>query len=500
MTNTRLWAVCIAALAATAAALPAGSAEAGSALCVVANKPVCYASIQAALDAANDGDTIAIGPGTFAGGVTITKSVKLVGAGAGTTAIEGGGPVITVGVPDGIDQPTVSISRVTITGGFNGSTPLPFAALGGGVWIPSGAGNATGATVTISDSVISGNRADPQATDPFCGFPCAFAIGGGIFNAGTLTVTDTRITDNVAGSTTADPSVASYAEGGGIVNGFQGSLTLVHSFVTDNRAAVSPPNGRNTDAGGISSSGSLTAEDTVISGNRSVVEASVPSSFFVDLVQEANAGGLYLPQGSSTTISRSRISDNSVHSSNTAGDAVAEAGGIDSDGSLLLTGSSVDANSAVATVPDSSGFLAETDGGGIQVQGVTIVRDSRILDNSLSSTSETGLALASGGGLFNLSASLTLDRTLVTGNSARATGVGGFNLGGGIGNVLFGGGPPELTLTDSVITANRLEASDGVLSQGGGLYTVDPFSGTPFPVAMSGTVIEGNKPDQCLGC
>ena len=85
-------------------------------------------------------------------------------------------------------------------------------------------------------------------------------------------------------------------------------------------------------------------------------------------------------------------------------------------------------------------------------------------------------------------------------NSASATGVGGFNLGGGIRNVLFGGGPPELTLTDSVITANRLAASDGVVSQGGGLYTADPFSGTPFPVAMTRTVIEGNKPDQCVGC
>ena len=38
------------------------------------------------------------------------------------------------------------------------------------------------------------------------------------------------------------------------------------------------------------------------------------------------------------------------------------------------------------------------------------------------------------------------------------------------------------------------------MSQGGGLYTADPFSGEPFPVAMSRTVIEGNKPDQCVGC
>jgi hypothetical protein len=314
-------------------------------------------------------------------------------------------------------------------------------------------------------------------------------------------VTNTRITDNVAGSTASDPSVANYAAGGGIVNGSQATLMLRHSFVSGNRAAVNPPNGRNTDAGGIANyGGALTIEDSVVSGNRSEVEASVPSSFFFDFVQEANAGGPYLSPGSSTTIRRSRINGNSVHSSNTAGDASAEAGGIDSDGSLLLTDSSVENNTAVAAVPASSGFLTETDAGGIQVQGVTTVRNSRISNNSLSSTSETGLALAGGGGLANISASLTLERTVVTANSASARGIGGFNQGGGIVNILFGGGPPELTLTDSVITANRLEASVGIVSQGGGLYTADPFSGQPFPVTMTRSVIEGNKPDQCHGC
>jgi len=492
--------ITLAAVAVIAAALAGASSAAPAAdLCVDAT-PGCFGTIQAALNAAQDGDTIRIAPGTFQGGITILKDVHLVGAGPGATRIEGGGPVITIGEPDGIDQPTVSIGRVTITGGFNDSAPLPFAALGGGVWIPSGADNSTGATVSISDSVIAGNRASPETTDAFCGFPCAFALGGGIFNAGTLTVTDTRISDNVSGSTAAGSAVASYAAGGGIVNGFQGSLTLLRSFVTDNRAAVSEPNGRNTDAGGISSSGSLTIKDSVISSNRSDVEAAVPSSFFFDIVQEANAGGIYLPQGSTTTITNSRISGNSVHSSNTGGDASAEAGGIDSDGSLLLTGSSVENNTAVAAVPGSSGFLAESDGGGIQVQGETTVRNSRVINNSLNATSKTGLALASGGGLFNLSASLTLERTVVTANSASATGAGGFNLGGGIGNVLVGGGPPELTLTDSVVTANRLDASDGVLSQGGGLYTADAFSGQPFPVTITRTVIAGNKPDQCSGC
>ena len=55
-------------------------------------------------------------------------------------------------------------------------------------------------------------------------------------------------------------------------------------------------------------------------------------------------------------------------------------------------------------------------------------------------------------------------------------------------------------MTDSVIGANRLTASNSILSQGGRLYTVDPLTGEPFPVSISQTVLEANKPDQCVGC
>ncbi len=144
--------------------------------------------------------------------------------------------MVTVGELDGIDQPTVSISRVTITGGFNDSVPESFAARGGGVWIPpelwqhdrrdgvdlrqcrhreqGGAGD--------GGSARAGIRAHSQPA-PASSTP------------GRLTVTNTRVTDNVAGSTASDPSVASYAAGGGIMNGPQGSLTLLHSFVSGNR-------------------------------------------------------------------------------------------------------------------------------------------------------------------------------------------------------------------------------------------------------------------------
>src|SRR6266567_7064182 len=98
------------------------SAHAADGLCV-GSKPGCFATIQAAVDAANDGDTITISPGTFAGGVAVDVSVDIRGAGAGATIIRGGGPVVTIGVEGAAVEPTVSISGVTITGGVNTSVP-----------------------------------------------------------------------------------------------------------------------------------------------------------------------------------------------------------------------------------------------------------------------------------------------------------------------------------------------------------------------------------------
>ena len=45
-------------------------------LCVGGPQPGCHATIQAAVDAAQDGDTIRVGPGTFAGGSRSTRTSR----------------------------------------------------------------------------------------------------------------------------------------------------------------------------------------------------------------------------------------------------------------------------------------------------------------------------------------------------------------------------------------------------------------------------------------
>src|SRR5262245_34457762 len=170
--------LCAAGAALTAAVV--AHAASASVLCV-GGKPGCYPTIQAAVNAAHGGDMIVIAPGTYTGGVTIDVSIPVVGAGAGSTFIKGGGPVLPIGEEQAGVEPTVAISGVTITGGFNDSCPGQAVAQGGGVRIPQGAFHglvpSAGATVTITDSVVTENKVAAEQLLPpgFCGpFDCSF--------------------------------------------------------------------------------------------------------------------------------------------------------------------------------------------------------------------------------------------------------------------------------------------------------------------------------------
>src|SRR4051812_11379170 len=140
----------------TAAALLVPSSALASDLCV-GSGPGCFPTIQDAVDAAADGDTIRVAPGTFAGGVTVDVSVRLLGAGADRTVVRGGGPVFTIGSFGDSSPPTVAIRRMKITGGATQSSPVsvPFTgedgvwASGAGIEIPPDDDFSGGAAVTI---------------------------------------------------------------------------------------------------------------------------------------------------------------------------------------------------------------------------------------------------------------------------------------------------------------------------------------------------------------
>ena len=398
---------------ALAALACAGASQAGpsATLCVDTAKPGCFSTVQAAVNAAQDGDTIQIGPGTFAGGIAIAKSLRLVGVSAAATIIKGGGPVVTVGDFSGATAPTVSISRVTITGGFTTGTVVGGKAIaqGGGVFIPGKAtGNATAATVTLIDDVVTGNRTSPLTVfppGPPCGpRVCSFASGGGIADAGTLTLIDTRVTDNVAGSTSADPSVATDASGGGIGTHPGATLTLEHSVVSGNRVDATGANAQFAGGAGINAFGTLTIEHSEISGNSSELDSSYPGG------ATAYGGGIAIDIHATAVITGSRVSWNSVTASDSNGGATTTSGGIDADGALVLSDSSVDHNQISSSVPAASGLTVQAAGAGIENDGfgLATVRDSAIVGNSAVATSATGFAAAGGGAIANLSSQVTL--------------------------------------------------------------------------------------------
>jgi hypothetical protein len=512
--------------AARIAPLPAS----GAVRCVGAG-PGCYPTIQAALDAAQDGDTIRLGPGTFAGGITITKSIRLLGSGAKSTIIEGGGSVITIGEFGADIEPTVFISGVTITGGFATSSPEsgPFfgqdgvLALGGGVEIPPNADFSGGADVTISNSVITANRVAPTQTAPL-GPPCpdgnacpfAGAAGGGIDSWGTLTLVDAAVSHNQVGAATGSASLASDAEAGGIKS-WQGALSLVRTSVDGNVVISAGPNGRFADSGGILVEGaSLSMTGSSVSHNSASLAASLPDS--VDMA--AVAGGLHIGGGVAATIRNSRFVGNAISMTNSVGYANAFSGGLHADADITASGVVISNNTVTASGTDfSSGdsgagemgatfsgaiisgntvTITAKNGWAIGGGGASIYRGSLsgsvISGNHITVSSPNGGVWVTGGALVGDVGGISLTNSTVSRNTVQGIGLEGNVLGGGIFDAVTDGPPGgPLNLTRSAVTWNTASGSTGVTVQGGGIYTDNV-------VTSVNSVVAHNQPDQCVGC
>jgi hypothetical protein len=523
-----------------------GGSNAASTLCV--GGPHCYSSLQAALGVAQDGDTIALGPGTFSGGVTILHSVTLRGVAAAASKISGGGPVVTIGSTT--SAPTVTLEDVTITGGLTTSNPhapdcgpdvptcgpgYPDAtALGGGIE------TFQGTTVTIENSVVTGNRAVPAKTTnsvkAICpGGPCPAAFGdaAGIDAWGTMTLLDSTVSDNHS-------AAPAQSNGGGIDVERDASLTVQGSRVTGNSAAATGPTGRFASGGGIyvDGGGSLVVEDSAIDGNTASTANSLPSPYPFQGGNpdnaNANGGGIFLSDGSSGTIDDSTIDGNAV-SVNTPFDqafganaALCACGGValdiantriegnaltivasgsdsgpdgpatlESDGdATTIANSEIDWNTAtVSTSGDTGGMIGAVaffPGDDVQSR----VTDSEISHNTITANAPNGAASVLGAGLSN-NGPLVVDGTTISSNKGIANGQGGFAQGGGVFNGLFPGGPPiTLLLENSRVANNALSGNSAVSLSGGGVYE---FADPSVSATLENTLVAHNSPDDCAG-
>jgi hypothetical protein len=493
----------------------------------VGPRPGCAATLSAAIAAAPDGGTIRLGPGRYRGGVTIAKSLHLVGAGQRRTAIVGGRSVVTVTRRADGSIPTVTMADLALTGGTAVAAD-GYEGFGGGLDIPSTDAGKVGATVALTRVWVHGNRATATSTSPspsgvlcprgYC--PFALAAGGGILNSGHLTVVDSRIDHNAADGRVSD------ADGGGIYTA-TGSLRLVDSVVADNQARPAGI-GRFAEGGGVFvESGGVHITGTAIVRNSADLVTSWPvDGQGVVINMNANSGGIHIGDDAHGTISRTRVVGNRAIAVDPAGEPAAF------DSALLIgnstiavdrsqfVGNSVYANAATDVDAGFSGTAVEFDAGGRMTRsliadnratsvsnigpaaasdGLAVyqfydtpiqltVTDTVITGNRATAYSKTDAATVTGAGVINNSL-LDMTRVLISRNSVHAGGPSATAQGGGIWNgVLLSGPPVRLRLSHVRVTANSASTGPGGLRQGGGLYTT-------LPVFRTATLITDNRPD-----
>jgi len=244
-------------------------------------------SLRNAIASAAPGDTIYFNPKAMRLPATITlastlyiANLTIIGPGASLLFITGGGSLgpeqLTLG--SFFVSGVVSISGVTI----QNTNATSDNGVGGAIW--------NDGTLTISNSTLSGNIA---------------CLGGAIYNQGTLTLINSTLSDN------------SGCEGGGIYN--FGTVTVSGSTISGNSARG---------GGGIVNEGTLTVINSTLSGNSA-----------------ASGGGIYNDFEMTATLTNSTLSGNS---------ATQEGGAIHNQGTLMISNSTLSGNSSGGISIDSA--------------------------------------------------------------------------------------------------------------------------------------------------
>jgi hypothetical protein len=190
----------------------------------------------------------------------ITRNSTFLSTGEGTMAALGGGIENVEGILT-LEQTKVTGNGVPGYGGglalIGGSTLIhesiisnngadlvaehgSFTSFGAGIYVASG-------ELAIESSTISGNSVGPDPTREFLDV----GIGGGIFNAGTVTITNSAVTGNTA---------SNFGSGGGIYN--SGTMTIENTTFTGNTAATS--------GGGLDNAGSLGMQGVTMVNNQAL--------------------------------------------------------------------------------------------------------------------------------------------------------------------------------------------------------------------------------------
>jgi len=219
--------------------------------------------------------------------------------------------------------------------------------------------------------------------------------------------------------------------GGGVLN--NGTLTLDLSSVTNSSAVSGPASG-----GGIYNSGALTVIGSTVSGNSAGSGAGIFSTGTLTLTAStvnANTasglgGGLLITGTQSQTIVNSTITGNTA----------ASGGGIDNQGALAITNSTITANHA--SVTDGGGIKAESRGVGVTVTNTIIAGNSCITP-----TDDVSGTFTSGGHNLVGFPGISIGFTDVSAGGTDYTGTITSALDPGLDGKLADNGGPTMTLT-----------------------------------------------------
>jgi hypothetical protein len=282
----------------------------GSSLASTINVPANQPTIQAGIDAANDGDTVLVAPGTYTENINFHgKRIEVTSSkGSKQTIINGHktGPVVTFS--SGETSKSL-LSGFTITNGL-GNAGSNYS--GGGIYCEN-------SSPTIKGNIITRNVA---------------SVGGGIeVNGGSP-----RILRNVIRKNTQDPNIDG-GWGGGISLENGSSATVIGNQISDNLWNGNP--GCNCGSGGgiaLNSAGSPFLENNVISSNQANfgpggaiwIVYSTPS-IIQNLIYANTAqigGGIYIDSQSTTS--------QAIFVNNTFAENIGNAGtGLPGDGSAV---------------------------------------------------------------------------------------------------------------------------------------------------------------------
>jgi hypothetical protein len=261
----------------------------------------------------------------------ITSTLALQGAGAARTIIERDASALAFRLLKVASTGTLTLTGLTLRGGHPGFAPT--GGPGGGIF--------NSGTLMLTDCVLTDNLGG------------GFSGGGGIFNSGILTLTNSTLTDNRA------------FFGGGIFNSGTGRLTtctLAYNSISDGGG------------GGIFNRGTLTLTTCSLTNN---------STFM------SPGGGIF--NRGTLTLTNSTLTDNRASGGS--------GGGIFNSGTLTFTNSTLAANVAVIN----------GGGGGIANSGTLRLTNSTVTNNQLYSSGS--------GGISNDGGSVTLQNTILALNT-----------------------------------------------------------------------------------